>query len=360
VTADGDRTLSSFESVGDLPSAAEAPAIEHGGDAAAATARYGMPPDGWIDLSTGINPYPYRPRRLDPADMARLPGQDDLARLHEAAGAFFGLPRKGGLVPAPGSQALIQWLPRLFSPRSVAIVAPTYGEHAHAWTLAGHRIRTVAAPSADAAEILVLCNPNNPDGQVRAPDDLRAIAARLAERGGLLVVDEAFVDMQPALSVIDACDRPGLVVLRSFGKFFGLAGLRLGFAACETGLATRLAEAIGPWAVAGPTLAIARMAYEDHAWIARTRRTLLRQSARLDRLLATHGLAHIGGTPLFTLRCHDDAAILADRLAHAGIWVRRFAAHPDRLRFGLPGPAAAWHRLQTALTDWTMDRNTHV
>jgi cobalamin biosynthetic protein CobC len=348
VSADGDSLL-----LGREPArAAPGPPILHGGDLAAAEARYGKPAAGWLDLSTGISPRPYPTAGLARADFARLPQRDAEARLVAAASAYFGLPAAARLVPGSGAQALIQCLPRLFQPRRVAILAPTYEEHERAWRLAGHAVQRIETPDAAAAEILVLGNPNNPDGRCFAPAALAEIARRLATRDGLLVVDEAFADSRPELSVIGAATAPGLLVLRSFGKFFGLAGLRLGFAASEPALAARLAAALGPWPVSGPALAIAAKAYADSHWIAASRTTLRRDATRLDRLLARHGLARLGGCDLFGLYAADSAPDLADHLGRAGILLRRFAGEPRWLRFGLPGRAADWRRLGAALADW--------
>ena len=327
---------------------AETP-IAHGGDLAAAEARYGRPEAGWLDLSTGINPLAYPARRIAPAELARLPQRDAELRLLAAAAAYFRLPPAARLVAAPGTQALIQWLPRLFAPRAVAILAPTYDEHARAWAGAGHAVRRIDALATDAADIIVLGNPNNPDGRRFAPPTIADTARQLAARGGLLVVDEAFADAHPEVSAIGVCDEPGLLVLRSFGKFFGLAGLRLGFAACAPALAARLAAALGPWAVSGPALTIAAAAYGNETWIAATRLRLVRDAARLDRVLGGHGLMRLGGCALFGLYGHDAAPILAEHLGGAGILVRRFAAEPRRLRFGLPGRPAEWRRLEAAL-----------
>ena len=346
MSADGDRLRREPASV------ASTAMLAHGGDIAAAEALYGSPVEGWLDLSTGINPRAYPAGRLARADLVHLPQRDAEVRLFAAARAHFAVPQAAGLVAAAGAQALISWLPRLFAPRRVAVLAPTYEEHARAWQLAGHAVRGMDGLDADAAEILVLGNPNNPDGRCFAPDLLAATARRLAARGGLLVVDEAFADPSPELSIAGACDRQGLVVLRSFGKFFGLAGLRLGFAACAPDLAARIAAAIGPWPVSGPALAIAAAAYADSAWIAAARQRLARDSARLDRLLARHGLVRLGGCALFGLYGHAAAAPLAAHLGRAGILARRFAAEPSWLRFGLPGRPAEWRRLAAALGDW--------
>ncbi len=208
----------------------DGPLPAHGGDLAAAEARWARPIQGWLDLSTGCNPWPYPVPTLPPAAWSRLPGRAEDLALRRAAAAFYGAADPECVLPAPGSGALIRLLPRLLPPGPVAVVGPTYGEHAAAWAAAGHAVRDI--PHLDAAgesSVVVVANPNNPDGRTVAPARLLALAAELAERGGLLVVDEAFGDTDPALSVVPHL-APGLLVLRSLGKFHGLPGLRLGFA----------------------------------------------------------------------------------------------------------------------------------
>ena len=268
---------------------------------------------------------------------------------------------------APGSQALIQILPRLRPPGRIWVAEPTYAEHALAWSTAGHTLSgpELIAPAGpqhrarvtelhDRAtalpDVTVLVNPNNPDGQRLAPGTVVDMARRGARRGGWLVVDEAFADVAPELSVASHSGQPGLIVLRSFGKFFGLAGLRLGFALAEPALAARIAEAFGPWPVSGPALEIASAALADHHWITATRLRLAAAAQRLDAVLTRHGLEVIGGTSLYRLTCHRDASQIYQRLGNAGILVRRFENNPLWLRFGLPADNDAWSRLEEALT----------
>jgi cobalamin biosynthetic protein CobC len=200
------------------------------------------------------------------------------------------------------------------------------------------------------ADLVVVVNPNNPDGRIVGRDALLALADTLAP--GLLVVDEAFMDVGPSdASLASEVARPNLVVLRSFGKFFGLAGLRLGFALAPPEIAGRLAAALGPWAVSGPALAIGAAALADAAWIAATRMRLAAASRRLDDLLAVAALEAVGGTALFRLVRTPVADALFEHLGAAGIFVRRFAGEPTWLRFGLPGDEPAWQRLAAALRD---------
>ena len=328
----------------------------HGGDVAGAAARYGRPPADWLDLSTGINPWPYPLPALAPDAWTRLPQGDDEAALAAAARTAYSVDPAAELVAAPGTQAILQWLPRLIAPDAVGVVVPTYGEHADQWRAAGHGVADLpdlttaeAFAGGGGARVVALGQPNNPDGRHWPPPRLRTLADRLAAGGGWLVVDEAFADTMPAVSVAGAAGRPGLLVLRSFGKFFGLAGLRLGFAIGPAEPSDRLRAALGPWAVSGPALAIGAAALADRDWQAATRTRLEAAAARLDNLLAAAGCRPLGGTPLFRLVETADAAGLADTLARAGILVRRFADRPHRLRFGLPGAEPDWRRLATAL-----------
>ncbi len=322
--------------------------LRHGGDLDAARAAFPDAPEPWIDLSTGINPWPYPLPPVPPDAWTRLPTPKAEAALRAAAAAAYGAPSPEHVAAAPGSQALIQLLPRLFPGKArVAVLGPTYAEHARCWALAGHEALEVAEPVE--ADVVVVVNPNNPDGRTLAPDALLALAARQAARGGWLVVDEAFADVVPGASVAPFCDRPGLVVLRSFGKAYGLAGLRLGFLLAEPGLALRTRESVGPWAVAGPGLSVARTALSDVAWMDAARRRLAGGAARLDAILEAGGLVVVGGTPLFRLAEAGDAAGVSERLGRAGLLVRPFVCNSRWLRFGLPVDRNAEHRLAKAL-----------
>lgn len=269
--------------------------------------------------------------------------------LLDAASRRWAVPAAARVVAGTGSQALIQALPRITKPTRAAILAPTYGEHARAWTAAGHDVREIAGlDDMGEARVVVAVNPNNPDGRVIEPGRLLDLAGRLAGQGGMLVVDEAFCDERPDLSLA-AKTGPGLVVLRSFGKFFGLAGLRLGFAVAEEGLAARLTDYLGPWPVSGPALAVGAAALADHDWTRATIARLHDAAGRLDTILKGAGLEVLGGTSLFRLARHDRAGEVYERLGRAGILVRAFAFRPDILRFGLPGGREEEARLEQAL-----------
>ncbi|WP_343715765.1 threonine-phosphate decarboxylase CobD [Inquilinus sp.] len=324
--------------------------VQHGGDLAAAEARWGRPARGWLDLSTGINPVPYPIPAIDTAAWHRLPQHDRLRRLLEAARSCYAARADAPTVAAPGTQILIQLLPRLRPGARVAILGPTYGEHAACWSAEGATVTTVRSiEEAAAAEVVVLVNPNNPDGRIVRSGRLTALADDLAARGGLLVVDEAFAEVTPGVSIAAEAGRPGLLILRSFGKFFGLAGIRLGFAIGAATEVERLARWLGPWAVPGPAIETGIAALADQGWQEAARTRLATDARRLTELLTAGGFADRGGTDLFRLVEHPQATIIRDRLGHAGILVRRFMHQPTWLRFGLPAGEDGFARLAAAL-----------
>lgn len=324
--------------------------IFHGGNLDMARAAFPDAPEPWIDLSTGINPCPYPLPPLGVDAWARLPQSSEQQALQEAAARRYGAAQPKWVVPAPGTQALIQILPRLISPSRVAVVSPTYAEHAAAWRREGHDVIEVGDLEAcGAANVVVLVNPNNPTGQLIAPAQLKDLAGALCERQGLLVVDEAFADVLPRDASLVPVLPPATIVLRSFGKTYGLAGLRLGFAIAHEGLAAGLRAALGPWAVSGPALTIGAAALADDGWLAETRNRLESDSRRLDAVLAAAGCEILGGTPLFRLVRHPAASWVANVLGRHGIHVRQFQDMPTWLRFGLPGLEDAWRRLELAL-----------
>ncbi len=255
------------------------------------------------------------------------------------------------MLPLAGSQAAIQALPRLRGPARVGVVSPCYAEHAEAWRREGHQLVELCEASVpktlDRLDVLVVVNPNNPSGRLIGTEQLLHWHARLADHGGWLVVDEAFMDCTPQHSLAAHSHLPGLVVLRSFGKFFGLAGARLGFALAHGGLLRALEEQLGPWPVSGPTRWLGSVLLADAEGQRRQRRRLSEDGARLAALLTEQELPPSGGCALFQTVCVAKAAQLHDHLARAGILTRLFM--PLGLRFGLPGEASGWARLEQAL-----------
>ena len=261
----------------------------HGGDLSNAVIQYGISFDKWLDLSTGINPVAYPNIEVDATSFKSLPQQSITEELLNSARAFYDVLSTAGFVAAPGTQAILQILPSLREQSKVAIIVPTYEEHAETWRAGGHKVRMIPdlQNMAD-ADVVVIVNPNNPDGKTYSPEKLISVAMHLSMKGGLLVVDQAFTDTTPDLSLTQNADIPGLVLLHSFGKFFGLAGLRLGFASGSYDIISRLKEKLGPWAVSGPALEIGARAYADKAWIKETRKRLSHDRKRPESILLTH------------------------------------------------------------------------
>ncbi len=319
----------------------------HGGRLREMAQRHDIPLSRWLDLSTGINPVGWPVPPLAEACWRRLPESED--GLEAAARAYYGAKH---LLPVAGSQAAIQLLPKLRPRGRVGILAPSYAEHGAAWREGGHTVVDLTVDevgrAVEALDTLVLVNPNNPTGQRFSPEQLLVWHRRLSERGGWLVVDEAFMDTTPEGSVALATGRPGLVVLRSLGKFFGLAGVRVGFVLAWPALLGELEARLGPWSVSGPGREVARLALADGPWQGRERLHLAAAAERLHHLLAAHGLPPTGGTALFQWVRHPEAERLAHGLARLGIYVRRFETPPS-LRFGLPAGEAEWARLAGAL-----------
>lgn len=382
--------------------------VTHGGNLRAASARFGIPYEAWLDLSTGINPHGYPVADVPAAIWNRLPEDDD--GLAEHAARYYGAV---DALPVAGSQAAIRTLPDLLPRGRVGIAVLGYSEYAPAFARAGHTVVPLApadftthaerltGADSHALDHLVVVNPNNPDGRLIAPAQLHSWHRALAARGGTLLVDEAFIDCQPEHSVASLSAQPGCIVLRSTGKFFGLAGTRIGFVLAIPAVLAQLRAVLGHWTVNGPARWIAAQAMADTAWQTTTRTTLRHAGARLGALLRRHGLP-AEATPLFSWVPGSMAATWQTALAQHAIWTRCFAAidghavpddvpasrpdiglpldrqtsphadpHPDPfidpslgsnggldggLRIGLPGNEAAWTRLEVALA--TLPRST--
>ena len=323
--------------------------LEHGGRLQRAAREYGIARERWLDLSTGISLFAWPVPDVPASAWHRLPEDDD--GLAEIASAYYGTSH---VLPVAGSQAAILALPRLRNPARVGIIAPGYAEHAQAWRRAGHAVETRGANElvsvGDRYDVVVLIHPNNPGGEVFARDILLSLHERIAARGGWLIVDEAFMDATPAHSLCAQAGREGLIVLRSVGKFFGLAGARAGFVAAAPDLLDRLREWLGPWTLSGPARHVLTLALADRDWHATARTRLRETSARLANVLAQHGLAAHGGCAFFQWRCDPRAQALHRALARRGILTRLFE-EPQSLRFGLPADDAAFARLASALAD---------
>lgn len=306
---------------------------DHGGGLDAAIAEFGGTRADWIDLSTGINPAPYPVGGFTDDDWGALPDRAAFARLESAARSFWNVPDGAAVLAAPGASSLIARIPTLRPATTVTIPGPTYNEHAASFTANGW---TLSDKPSDAK---VVVHPNNPDGRYWTAQDCTA---------DLMIIDESFCDVAPAQSLIHLADRPGTLVLKSFGKFWGLAGARLGFAIGDPTLIANLSEALGPWQVSGPALRIGTSALSDPTWADATRENLTKDAARLDALMQAKGAKAIGGTSLFRLYDVDDAAQWQAHLSRGKVWSRIFPYSKTWLRLGLP-PADRWAQLEAAL-----------
>jgi cobalamin biosynthetic protein CobC len=320
--------------------------LEHGGRLRKAALEYGIAEADWLDLSSGLAPWPFAVPDIPLRAWARLPETDD--GLEQAARDYYGAAQ---VLPVAGSQMAIQLLPRLRRAGKVGVLSPCYAEHAEAWRRSGFIVREVLEQEIDffldSLDVLVVVNPNNPTGLSLTPSRLLDWHAKLAQRGGWLVVDEAFMDNTPHLSLAPFAHQVGLIVLRSFGKFFGLAGVRLGFVLAERKLLKLLAEQVGPWAVSGPTRVVGQACLLDTEGHARQRQRTEAASERLARLLVAHGFEPHGGCALFQWLITESAEALHEFMARRGILLRVFT-HNSSLRFGLPADEADWTRLAQA------------
>lgn len=311
----------------------------HGGQTAAAARLYPAAPRPWLDLSTGISPWAWPVPAIEPHLWSALPSPAALEQLEFAAARVFGMNSTEQIAAVPGSDIAIRLLARLLPAGRAAIIGQSYSGYRAAWPDA----RVLPFDKARGADLMVCANPNNPDGAV--------IEARKLQRlRNIRIVDEAFADAMPEVSMLP--HRNGAIVLRSFGKFFGLAGVRLGFVVANKPVIRELRDLLGDWPISGPAIAIGTAAYCDRAWQGLQRHRLTQGSARLTALLSSNGLDDLGGTANFRLCRAADAPGLFTHLCRAGILVRPFADTPDRLRFGIPGTEADWARLDTALQTW--------
>lgn len=318
---------------------------EHGGNLDQAVRRFGGREQDWVDLSTGINRQPYPVGEIGPRHWSALPSYSDIESLHEAAQQAYAT--VAPILALAGAQAAIQLLPRLAPHGRARVLAPTYNEYAAVLSSAGWDAAEVSSLDALAgADLAVVVNPNNPDGRRHDKAELLALLPRV----GRLVVDESFADAVPELSLAAEAGRPGLLILRSFGKFYGLAGLRLGFVLGGEGDIAALSAMAGPWPVSGAAIAVGRRALLDRDWARATATRLERDCLKLDAEVESRGWRLVGGTPLFRLYEAGDASAAQKRLAGARIWSRIFEQQLGWLRLGLPGDETEWARLAAALS----------
>ena len=326
---------------------------QHGGRLSHARALHPEAPEPWLDLSTGINPAPYPASAASDSARMRLPDPEQLRALETIAGKAFGSSDSALVVATAGSEAALRAMPYVLRSSGAIVAEPTYSSHADAWNRAGVRMHHILyASHATRGSTVTIVNPNNPDGAIVSRERVLALHDEWRDRDGYVVIDEAFADVVPGCSVTDVAGTPrypNLVVLRSFGKFYGLAGVRLGFVIAAPALVARFRALFGDWPVSADAIHAGLTAYADNAWADATRARLQLEAQRLDDVLMSAGFEIVGGTSLFRLARSADAALRFERLLQAGILARPFDYDPALLRFGLPHGEAAWERLRQAL-----------
>ncbi len=327
--------------------------LKHGGNLLAAAAEENIPIDEWLDLSTGISPTSYPIPAIPDRAWHRLPEDED--NLLDAAHHYYGT---SNLIATAGSQAALQVIPRLrhaiSGPSRVAFLKPSYNEHAHAWATNGHSTTefTSTAELLDAAcahDVIVLCNPNNPTGHLWNKEELLSVHRTVSSNGGWLIVDEAFIDSQPGASIISHTGAGGLIVLRSMGKFFGLAGMRMGFVAAWTAFLQEIQEALGPWTIAGPSRFVATTALMDTEWHATQCHQLRTLSDRLKYALNVSGYEPAGSTDYFHWITPSHATDLHRQWRQQGILTRLFE-DPTGIRIGLATTEDEYRILEEVLS----------
>jgi cobalamin biosynthetic protein CobC len=333
--------------------------IRHGGELSSIKDLYPDAPKPWLDLSTGVNPIPYPWQdKVNQGDLvlasARLPEQHLEIRCRDAWVNYLGASHYNEWVLSPGSQAIINLLPHLFPDYGIALPDPTYGEHVRVWKNAGRsvsRFKTDEIASLDFMDrhVVLITNPNNPDGFTSDPETLLKLANRLDKQNSILIIDEAFCDVTPQTSLAPFNLPSNVILLRSFGKFFGLAGIRVGCFRASQILREALQTLLGPWSVNGPALIIAEAALNDQTWIAKTRSSLKLNGKALQEILYNADLEIIGATDLFSLIHSTQATALNQQLAQQGIYCRAFVENTEILRFGLPADNKEFSRLKAAL-----------
>jgi cobalamin biosynthetic protein CobC len=306
---------------------------DHGGNLDLAIDLYGGRRSDWIDLSTGINPIAYPIGRVDPRESSDLPSDSDLLELEQAARTFWTVPSEAQVVATNGASAAITALPFLLNGEKVSIEQPTYSEYDSAFRNAGWQRDETAF------DLKVLVHPNNPTGKIWTEGDLNC---------GTVIVDESFSDVVSDRTLISHSNEPGRIFVKSFGKFWGLPGLRLGFIIGVDPVVSKLRELLGPWPVGGGTIRIGTAALNDNVWATSARIRLKSDARKLDDLMSFHGAVQIGGCDLFRLYEVDDAESWREKLAINYIWTRIFPYSKSYIRVGLPGPAD-WRRLEETL-----------
>jgi cobalamin biosynthetic protein CobC len=326
--------------------------LDHGGNISAAARRFNIPVERWIDLSTGISPWSWPVPAVPQRVWQTLPYPDD--QLESAAADYYGCHR-AAILAVPGSQYALQYTPTLLRTGTVAIPRRGYAEHRAAWLGAGHHVVEYADGAAlhtlvmaGTVDHALVINPNNPTADILSLQQLQDLHTQLHANGGWLVVDEAFADFPNSPSLASRCPAPGLIVYRSVGKFFGLAGVRLGFLLAPASLCAQLQSTMPPWLLSHLARWIGARALADRAWQLTQQQRL--QDTAGEWLKTLHDCVpklHFVATALFVSGSGDAAycEALYEALGRRAVLLRMFETIEGlgALRFGLPLPANREH-----------------
>ena len=316
----------------------------HGGNIYYYSEKYGIPPERILDFSASINPLGAPKAALkaikDALPMLANYPDPSVGELKEAVSAETGVGFES-ILAGNGSTELIYLFPRYFRPKTALVLAPTFSDYSRALALSGCAVRHFGLREADGfvpdmarlekaaagADLVVLCNPNNPTGTLLERDALSRLAGTLVGAGKQVVIDEAFIEYAPGESLIrEAAKRRGLIVLRNFTKFYGMPGLRLGYLCAHPSLVKKLDEAKEPWSVNTLAVKAAVAALSDKGF---TRKSL--RVFREEQAFMLGALGNIGGVKVFPssanfflvrLPENAEAGPLSERMAEKGILIR--------------------------------------
>ena len=325
---------------------------EHGGNSDEAAKAYGMTPEQMYDLSTGISPIAYDMVLPSSSHYQKLPMTSALDDLYKAARGAYQVPTHAAICCGAGSQSLLGMLPNVMAGSEIVWCRePTYNEHRYRWEKAGHQVDG-GDSCPDDAKIIILGQPNNPDGRLWKHDEIAHYHAMMAERNGLLIIDEAFVDAMPEHSYMPHAGDDNLVILRSVGKFYGLAGIRVGFAIGGKEIIAKLADDIGPWPISQPAIDIALTALSDHEWQISHSKRLYELSSKLVEILAGAGFTIVAQQPLFVTIQDESIYEFHDHLARHGFWTRIYQNYPSMMRLGLISQQTGLSRFASVVSRW--------
>jgi threonine-phosphate decarboxylase len=280
----------------------------HGGNIYAASRDLRCQPASMLDFSASINPLGMAPGAVQVVqaslELATHYPDPDCYELKQALGRFHGIDPECVCI-GNGSTELIFLLPKTLALRRALIPGPTFSEYAAAMRAVGGEVSMLLAPPEEEFRIRLsqvaaalqrsldcvwLCNPNNPTGQLWTKAQVLELWKKARRVGASLIVDEAFIDYCEADSVVsEATSRAGLLVLRSFTKFYGMPGLRVGYLVAEPTVIRRIEAMRLPWSVNNLAQVAAIASLNETSYAVRSRQLIIEERPRLAAALAGQG-----------------------------------------------------------------------